>query len=50
MKFNSELSVFVSEEKEILTSEMLIELEGKFSKTFPNFELSQSYWDVSLTY
>ena len=50
MKFNAELSVFVSEEKEILTSAMLIELEGEFSKTFPNFELSQSYWDVGFTY
>jgi SNF2 family DNA or RNA helicase len=43
-------SVFNSDTGEVLTAESLIQLEEEFSREFSDYELSQSYWDVSFKY
>jgi len=43
-------SVFKSDNGDVLSAESLIELEDVFSRDFSEYELSQSYWDVSFKY
>jgi len=50
MKLNLEKSVFTSDNEEVLSAELLFELNEQFSIDYSNFELSHSYWDVSFKF
>jgi SNF2 family DNA or RNA helicase len=50
MKFNSERSVFTSDKEEVLSAEQLFELNDQFSVDYSNFQLSNSYWDISFRF
>lgn len=50
MKLDQARRVFTKDNGVVLSAEALIEFDDEFSTQFPQFQLSQSYWDISFKY
>jgi SNF2 family DNA or RNA helicase len=50
LKLDDQRSVFSTDDGKVLTAEALIEFNEEFSSVYAEYEISQTYWDISFKY